>query len=203
MAKLKAPLFSLGASGQIGKALVYFPWKGLNVVREHVVPSNPKTAGQTTQRGYLADAVDAIHSAMAEATRALDQTETMAYSLLGGTFSTPRTWFNVIVKQYLDQMVAGLQAIVCRGGSMTPGANQIGYRMWLDPSGVAVTNGNIHYGTSKTAMIHTIATTPGQMEAVKVIPGLTTGVKYYMQFKATLPVQYLGCTSGIYYATPT
>ncbi|KKM06256.1 hypothetical protein LCGC14_1745880, partial [marine sediment metagenome] len=53
MAKLKGPLFSLGASGQIAKALVYFPWKGLNLVREHVVPSNPNTTGQVTQRGYM------------------------------------------------------------------------------------------------------------------------------------------------------
>lgn len=203
MAKLKGPLFSLGASQQIGKALVYFPWKGLNVVREYVVPSNPKTSGQTTQRGYLTAAVTAIHSAMAEATRALDETETMAYALLGSTFPTPRTWFNVIVKQWLDQKVAGLIPIVCRGGSMTPGANQIGFRMWIDPEGAAITNGNIHYGTSKTALIHTIATTPAQMEATKTIPGLTTGVKYYMQFRATLPVGYVGATSGIYYATPT
>ncbi|GAI75819.1 unnamed protein product, partial [marine sediment metagenome] len=46
MAKLKGPLFSLGASGALGEAVVYFPWKGLNVVREYVIPSNPKTDPQ-------------------------------------------------------------------------------------------------------------------------------------------------------------
>ncbi|GAH96000.1 unnamed protein product, partial [marine sediment metagenome] len=37
MAKLKGPLFSLGASQQLGKALVFFGWKGLDVVREYVI----------------------------------------------------------------------------------------------------------------------------------------------------------------------
>jgi len=42
VSKLKAPLLSLGASGQIGKSLVFFGWKGLDVVREYVIPSNTK-----------------------------------------------------------------------------------------------------------------------------------------------------------------
>ncbi|GAH56681.1 unnamed protein product, partial [marine sediment metagenome] len=58
-------LMSLGASGQLGKALVFFPWKGLNVVREYVVPANPDTDLQGTQRGYLTTMVDAIHAAQA------------------------------------------------------------------------------------------------------------------------------------------
>lgn len=57
MAKLKAPLLSLGASGKIAGTLVFFVWKGLKVAREYVIPANPKTAAQVTQRGYFADAV--------------------------------------------------------------------------------------------------------------------------------------------------
>ena len=53
MAKLKAPLLSLGASGAIGRSIVFFPWKGLDCAREYVIPSNPKSTGQLTQRGYL------------------------------------------------------------------------------------------------------------------------------------------------------
>ncbi|GAJ23952.1 unnamed protein product, partial [marine sediment metagenome] len=62
MAKLKAPLLSFGASGAIAKAVVYFPWKGLNVAREYVIPSNPRTKLQTDQRDYLTDAVETIHA---------------------------------------------------------------------------------------------------------------------------------------------
>jgi len=50
MAKVTAPLFSLGASGKIGDAVVYFTWKGRNVVRQWLVPSNPQSTGQGDRR---------------------------------------------------------------------------------------------------------------------------------------------------------
>lgn len=61
MAKVKGPLFSLGASGQIAKTLVYMVWKGIDDVREFVIPANPKTEDQQQQRGYFGDAVEAWH----------------------------------------------------------------------------------------------------------------------------------------------
>jgi len=46
MAKVTGPLYSMSASGTIGKAMVHFGWKGINVVREWLKPSNPQTADQ-------------------------------------------------------------------------------------------------------------------------------------------------------------
>jgi len=57
MAKVKAPLLSLGASGKLGNTLVGFTWKGIKVMREYVIPANPQTADQTTQRNLFTDAV--------------------------------------------------------------------------------------------------------------------------------------------------
>ena len=202
MAKLKAPLMSLGASGALGKALVFFGWKGLDVVREFVTPANPKTSGQTTQRDYLTDAVAAVHTAQAHATKPLAEGDIMAFALLGSIRPTPRTWFNEVVKQWLDQKVASLVPAIYRSGSLAPGVDSITFRIYITEEAGNITNGNIHYGTSKTALIHTIATTPAQMEAAKNIPGLTTGIKYYFQFRPTLPVGFIGANSGIYYCTP-
>ncbi|GAI58010.1 unnamed protein product, partial [marine sediment metagenome] len=75
-----APLFSLGASQQLGKALVFFNWKGLNVVREYVVPSNPDTIPQQTQRNYLRNAVARIHAAQADAAHPLALIDQTAYA---------------------------------------------------------------------------------------------------------------------------
>jgi len=50
MAKPTAPLLSFGASGQIGKTMVYGSWRGRPYVRRHVIPSNPQSAEQTTTR---------------------------------------------------------------------------------------------------------------------------------------------------------
>lgn len=201
MAKLKAPLLSLGASGQIGKALVFFTWKGLNVVREHVVPSNPKTSGQVTQRGYLTDAVGYIHSAQADAAP-LDEEDIMAYSLWGSIFATPRTWFNQSVKNYVDQKAAGLNGQVFRAGKTTPGADKLDVEVFSHVA-PAVTTGNFWVGTSKTALIRSVAAICVAHKYSQAITGLTTGVKYYWQFRSATPASALGQKSGIYYGTPT
>lgn len=59
MARLNGPLFSLDARGKLANALVYSGWKGISTARQYVVPANPQTAAQTTQRGYITSAVAA------------------------------------------------------------------------------------------------------------------------------------------------
>lgn len=56
MAKVEGPLFSLGARGKIGDAMVFFPWKGRHVVRRWLIPTNP----QSTVQGYLRAALKAV-----------------------------------------------------------------------------------------------------------------------------------------------
>jgi uncharacterized protein with NRDE domain len=68
MSKLQGPLFSLDARGQLGKALVYAIWKGLNYARKYVIPANPNTAAQQTIRGYFTTAV-AAYGAEDQATK--------------------------------------------------------------------------------------------------------------------------------------
>lgn len=50
MAKVTGPLFSMSASGKIANAMVFFGWKGINVVRSWVIPANPQSANQGDQR---------------------------------------------------------------------------------------------------------------------------------------------------------
>lgn len=52
MAKVTAPLMSMDASGQLGKALVF--QKG-GKVRQYVIPANPRTDGQKAVRNKLGD----------------------------------------------------------------------------------------------------------------------------------------------------
>lgn len=53
MARVKGPLFSMSASGQLGGAIVYSSWKGRPVVRELVIPANPNTAPQEATRAMM------------------------------------------------------------------------------------------------------------------------------------------------------
>lgn len=57
MAIVKAPLMSLGATGQLGKTLVMSSWKGVKTAREYVVPANPNTVAQAAQRAKMANVV--------------------------------------------------------------------------------------------------------------------------------------------------
>lgn len=205
MAKLKAPLLSFGASGQIAKSLVYFAWKGLNVVRQHVVPANPNTASQQTQRGYVRLAVDKIHEAMAHAAIPLTEADKSANSLLGGLEATPRTWFNTLIKVAIDQQRLVLSFVPWSQGTVTPGVDQLTFALQFPAllGAAAPTDGLIYYGSSKSAMLNSVATTVVAMAAGKVIPALTTGVKYYVQFRCTAPAGAIGANSGIYSGVPT
>jgi hypothetical protein len=56
MAKVTGPLMSLSASGKIGDAIVFFPWKGVNAVRQWLKPTQPNS----TLQGYVRAALYAI-----------------------------------------------------------------------------------------------------------------------------------------------
>lgn len=54
MVRVKAPLFSLGASGTLGKAIVFSSWRGRDYVRRHAIPANPKSGLQVGIRTAFA-----------------------------------------------------------------------------------------------------------------------------------------------------
>lgn len=53
MAKVNAPLLSFGASGQIGKSVVFAKWRGVDYARQRVIPANPRTQSQEEVRGVF------------------------------------------------------------------------------------------------------------------------------------------------------
>ncbi len=53
-ARVSGPLFSMSASGSVGKAITYGIWKGRPWCRVHFIPENPRTASQTNVRLAMA-----------------------------------------------------------------------------------------------------------------------------------------------------
>jgi len=75
MAKVTGPLFSMSASGSMGKAIVFFGWKGTSVVRQWLKPANPQSASQGNQRimlGGLGRAVGEIKPSFSLAQQLID-----------------------------------------------------------------------------------------------------------------------------------
>lgn len=205
MAKVNAPLFSFNASGQLAKSLVYFGWKGLDAVRSYVIPANPKTAAQVTQRGYFTAAVAAIHAALALAANPLDADDQAAYAALASTRATPRTWFNEIVKLWADVEVAGDTPVIYCDGTIsdaTPATFDCVLQI-EEETGSTLASGKFFFGTSKTALIHSHTATVTAGDSVALVNQdlsafLTAGVKYYMQFRPDGGDGCEGAVSGIY-----
>jgi len=101
MAKVTSPLFSMGASGQLGKSLVYMSWKGIDDVRQYVIPANPKTVAQTAQRGYFTAAVLLWHVTVFNAA------DVAAFNLWAAQAATARSGFN----QFVDSVATGLKLV--------------------------------------------------------------------------------------------
>jgi len=206
MAKVNGPLLSLGATGQIGKALVYSTWKGLNTVRQHVVPANPNSTAQATQRGYMADAVDDIHDAQIAGSNPLNAVDVAAYALWANQAATPRTWFNQACKNAVDVAVAGNTPTVFRGASSTPGAGQVALEGYSDEIDLTnITAMTVYYGTSPTALINSTAATitGGSNKWDKTVSGLSAGTKYYFQARVDVGENCEGAMTGIFSGTPT
>ena len=67
MAKVTAPLMSMSASGKIADAIVFFTWKGRNVVRQWLKPSNPEASDQGDRRIIMGGTGRAMGKAVADA----------------------------------------------------------------------------------------------------------------------------------------
>lgn len=210
MAKVKAPFFGLGASGALGKAIVYFTWKGIDVVREYVVPTNPDTDLQKLQRGYLRDAVATIHRAQARATYAIDQDDITAYSLKASALGRTMTWFNMACKLWLDtKRAAKIPAVYSGGELLDTDEDDFRPRIWLNEEvATSIVNAKFYLGVSRTALIHSeIATMvvgiSASLGAGAGFDGLTAGDKYYWQFRPDAADPGAGAESGIYYGYAT
>ena len=205
MAKLKAPLLSLGASGAIAKTMVFFGWKGLNCVREYVVPSNPKTAAQLAQRAYVTAGVAMVHTAQARATNPLDSDDQVAYSALATAKGKIMTWFNQAVKLWVDVAVAVKTSVVYSDGTITDKtANSLNLRLWFNeetPNDLAA--GKVYFGSTKTNLINAVTATiiAGihiRLEDEDLSAFLTVGTKYFWQFRPDDVDPCVGADSGIY-----
>ena len=197
MAKLKAPLLSLGAAGAIGKSLVFFGWKGLDVVREYVVPSNPKSDAQIAQRALITAAVAEIHDAMVYTDHNLTSADKSAYALDGSLKPTPRTWFNQAVKIMVDAQIDAQDYFgVTDATCVYLAAATATVEVWSVLEAAAT--GFIKYGTSKAALLNSIAADIAAHTFTGTLLALTVGTTYYWQWQATPVAGKKVCRSGIY-----
>lgn len=91
MAKVSLPLLAVRATGTVGKSLTFGNWKGINYVRERVIPANPRTTAQSAQRDLFAFVVSAWQRAPAAVQNAY----------IASAKSADMTGFNLFTKRNL------------------------------------------------------------------------------------------------------
>lgn len=182
MAKVTGPLFSLAASGQIAKSLVFMKWKGIADVRKYVVPANPNSTLQASQRSKFEDGVAAWHSA---GWNAADLT---AWNLLATIQDKTMSGFNTFIKKYVECRIA---AKIWRTIKSIVISDILATGFIITTAGSAAETYTCIYGTSKTSMISTTAVVNTAGALVATLTGLVTGTDYYCQIKSTLA----GCSA--------
>lgn len=190
MAKTFAPLMSFGASGKIANALVYFPWKGINAVREYVIPANPRTADQITQRTYFSDAVDEFHDANYTAA------DVIAWNRYAGILEKIMSGFNAMIKKHVTEGILGNTWERIHNGSS---ANPHDTDFEVDVEKVAGGNApTCYYGTRKTHFPDSeVLDNVGGGHWGKTLTGLTADTLYYFYFDVGTSGTDFGRT-GIY-----
>ena len=170
MAKVKGPLFSLSASGQIAKTLVYGDWKGIDVVRKYVIPANPNTAAQQTQRGYFGNAVEDWH------TDGFTAVDVVAWNLYALAQKVAASGFNMLVKLKIICAVAA-EAWVPLVDCLVTAVGAAGAQ--INITGTVGSTVKLYWGTSKTSMFNqeAMADTAGDYEVTLAACGAST--KYY------------------------
>lgn len=176
MAKVTLPLGSFGARGQIGSAFVYFPWKGIACVREYVIPANPNTSDQQTQRGHFTSAVDEYHAA------AYNEIDITAWRLKAAQSATPLTYFNQVVKDHVKELVAGKAWNSIKGASWTVVEDD---NLELEVDCEADKTAKLYYGVSPGYMPNEVSGTYLAGRWTFPIAGLTASTVYYCYVKNT------------------
>lgn len=99
MAKVTGPLYSMSASGKLADAMVFFGWKGVNVVRGWVKPANPQSDNQGDRRivmGGTGRAVGKIDAGKAFAQQLIDL----------GLIPNGQTKQSYLVKYIIDNFIS-------------------------------------------------------------------------------------------------
>jgi len=194
MAKTQAPLFGFGASGQLGEAIVFSRWKGIDLARKYVVPANPQSTLQTTQRGYMTSAVGEWHDTV----DVLSAADKEAWDRLAGVASSPRSGFNEFCARAINAAIGDGAAFEHMFGVANIALTAAAFKADIDDSAGGVLTVTLHVGNSKTffAASSTDAQVGGLTSFAAFDTGFPAGTKVYYYFEVPHAATYK--RSGLY-----
>jgi len=101
MAKVTGPLFSLTASGSVGKTITFSIWKGIAYVRQLVIPTYTNTFKQSAVRTLMTDATEAWRANSVITPTTIDATYKAAFDAAAA--GTAMSGFNLYVQACMSK----------------------------------------------------------------------------------------------------
>jgi hypothetical protein len=144
---------SLNATGSLAKSIVFAGWKGIKYARQYIVPANPNTSGQQTQRGYITAAVALWHSILYP----LNTLDKGNLDRGANNSGVTMSGFNLFTRNYTKSKVAGAtpnQIYDTVEASLNHNGPQITAK-----SVASVTTVKLRWGVSPTAMLNLVTRT--------------------------------------------
>jgi hypothetical protein len=175
MAKTTMPLMSASASGALAKSVVFMTWKGINDVRKYLIPANPKTTAQITQRTRFKNAVDEFHDA------GYFESDLKAWNRYAGILSKVMSGFNAMIKTHIDYVIDGKTWVTLNKVKVD---DETSPTKLIEGAGLGMTNNaHIKYGSSPTYMPNDKALTynPGELYMTIDLTALPEARPLYFQ----------------------
>lgn len=97
MSKVTGPLLSLDASGSVASTITFSRWKGINYVRQRVIPTYSRTTTQGNIRDLVKDASEAWKTNATVGGIDIDSAYKLAYDTAASGFAY--SGFNLFMKQ--------------------------------------------------------------------------------------------------------
>lgn len=180
MARITGPLMSLDASGSFGSTLVFGKWKGRNVVRQLVVPSNPRSTTQVAARNKLRVTAEGQHWVNFETSKSDGNANTDKVRI---TNITPagQAWNGFLVNTmigdnsaeyttagtaYAALAAAEKTAWNTSAGALSPAIADVQQFLALNAPGVAVAKGEVFFRVRYAMFRMGIAPAPGAVPTV-------------------------------------
>lgn len=151
MAKVRGAFGGFGTTQQIGKAYVFFIWKGINAIRTYVIPNNPNTGAQQTERVDFKSLVTAWHDGL------FNVNDIAAWERAAGTVKyKPQSGFNRFVGLFrsLFQLATPPNRLY---GEVTSNSGAATFTCLITPTSAPVGGGSevLQWGTSPTSLWRT------------------------------------------------
>lgn len=181
-------MFSIDGSGKLGKKLIFREKKGTKDVKKYIVPKNPKTKEQETQRDYLKNAV------LDWKTKGYTKLDIQAWNVYAKTIKEILSGYNIFIRLKINTLKEEKTFTIIKNCSIydvTGGGFKVDIDVASDLTGI------LYLGTSKLNMIKEFEGTFSVSKYTFAVTGLLEKTKYYFYMKNT-SVGEEGRT-GIYY----